>query len=83
MSDNSYLSGATSVVPRNIMFATDANKTKSDYYLKGDPVSLIANNIASFMGGRADPWGSGKDVDMALVNQKGGSVEDEDMEAQY
>ena len=31
-------------------------KAKSDYYLKGDPVSMIITNIPSFKGGRTNPW---------------------------
>ena len=29
---------------------------KSDYYLRGDPVSLVITNIPSFKGGRTNPW---------------------------
>ena len=35
---------------------------KSDYYLRGDPVSLIITNIPSFKGGRANPWMESDDL---------------------
>lgn len=38
-----------------MIFATDKNQD-SDFYLKGDPISLIATNVPSFMGGKANPW---------------------------
>jgi hypothetical protein len=37
------------------MFATD-NGTRAKSYLRGDPISLVATNIPTFMGGRANPW---------------------------
>ena len=41
---------------KEIIFATAMTSAKSDYYLRGDPVSLIITNIPSFKGGRANPW---------------------------
>ena len=41
---------------KEIIFATDNTNAQSDYYLRGDPVSLIITNIPSFKGGRANPW---------------------------
>lgn len=38
-----------------VMFATDKTH-KTDFYLKGDPISLVATNVPSFMGGKAKPW---------------------------
>jgi hypothetical protein len=38
-----------------LLFATD-KMYKSDFYLKGNPISLIATNVPSFMGGKANPW---------------------------
>ena len=43
-------------VQKEIIFATQMTKAKSDYYLKGDPVSMIITNIPSFKGGRTNPW---------------------------
>lgn len=45
-----------SEVAKEIIFATDKTSAKADYYLRGDPVSLIITNIPSFKGGRANPW---------------------------
>ena len=50
------LMSTRSEVAKNIIFATDMTNAKSDYYLRGDPVSLIITNIPSFKGGRANPW---------------------------
>jgi hypothetical protein len=42
------------------MFASDRTKniegSFNDTYLKEQPVSIIATNLGSFMGGRHDPW---------------------------
>ena len=43
-------------VQKEIIFATQMTKAKSDYYLEGDPVSMIFTNIPSFKGGRINPW---------------------------
>ena len=59
---------------RNVLFATDAAKTKSNFYLKGDPVSLIASNIASFMGGRGDPWGNASPQVLGVVDGSGDTL---------
>ena len=66
------------------MFATDQNKTDTDYYLKGDPVSLIATNIPSFMGGKANPWMSGDThAHKAITDKTGSIVTDEGLEDSY
>ena len=50
------LLSSTSEVASEIIFATQMTNAKSDYYLRGDPVSLVLTNIPSFKGGRANPW---------------------------
>ena len=38
-----------------VLFTTKAND--SEYaHIKGNPISIVATNICSYMGGRADPW---------------------------
>lgn len=54
-----------------IIFATEMTSAKSDYYLRGDPVSLIITNIPSFKGGRANPWME-SDKELIAVNEAGG-----------
>ena len=46
---------------------TNAN---SDYYLRGDPVSLIITNIPSFKGGRANPWMESDRENIALRDKR-------------
>ena len=41
-----------------IMF-TSKKKDKNNFYLKGNPICIVAPNIASFAGGRANLWGTG------------------------
>lgn len=41
-----------------IMF-TSKKKDKSNFYLKGNPICIVAPNIASFAGGGANLWGAG------------------------
>ena len=52
--------------------------TKSQYYLDGNPVSLIATNIPSFMGGRANPWEKAKNADFAIVGEDLGALKAKD-----
>ena len=51
------------------MFSTQRSKVDSDYELKGDPVSIVATNIPSYMGGRANPWRTSKGSDMGVVDK--------------
>ena len=39
------------------IFATNRSRN-ANYYLKGNPVALVAQNLPSYMGGRANPWNS-------------------------
>ena len=48
------------------MFATDHKQTEADFYLKGNPASLIATNVPSIMGGKSNPWEARKDG-MAVI----------------
>ena len=50
------LMSTKSEVAKQIMFATQMTSAKSDYYLRGDPDSLIITKMPSFQGGRANPW---------------------------
>ena len=59
---------------RDVLFATDATRTKSNFYLKGDPVSLIASNIESFMGGRGNPWGKADAKVLGVVDGSGDTL---------
>jgi len=48
---------------QKVLFATDRSR-KSDFYLKGNPASLIATNVPSFMGGRSNPWIDAENAEM-------------------
>ena len=61
MMDDGQMS-TTSVMAKQIIFATQMTNAKSDYFLRGDPVSLIITNIPSFKGGRANPWMESDDL---------------------
>lgn len=52
-----------------ILFHTDKTY-KTNYYLKPDPVCIMATNIQSLMGGRANLWKNSKDK-FGLVNTHG------------
>lgn len=39
----------------SIVFAANRERN-ADYYLKGNPVALIAMNVTSYMGGTNNPW---------------------------
>ena len=43
------------MLEKSILFATD-ERTRAKNYLEGDPISMVATNIPTFMGGRANPW---------------------------
>jgi len=58
-----------------MLFATDRKSTVSDFYLRGNPVSLVGTNIASIMGGRSNPWQARRTGDMALVDKKHQDIE--------
>lgn len=54
--------------------------TKSDFYLRGDPVSLVISNVPSIQGGRSNPWmDAGKNV-MGVRNQEGEGLKPDDLE---
>ena len=55
---------------------------KSDYYLRGDPVSLIITNIPSFKGGRANPWMESDDL-ISLMDAQGQAIKRKDMEDEF
>lgn len=61
MEDDGLMS-TKSAMAKQIIFATQMTNAKSDYYLRGDPVSLIITNIPSFKGGRANPWMESDDL---------------------
>lgn len=44
-------------VMHEIIFATNRSRN-ANYYLKGNPVALVAQNLPSYMGGMANPWAS-------------------------
>jgi hypothetical protein len=54
---------------QKVLFATDKTR-KTDFYLKGNPESLIATNVPSFMGGRFNPWVCANQGDMMLTGQE-------------
>ena len=64
----------TSAVAKQIIFATQMTSAKSDYYLRGDPVSLIITNIPSFKGGRANPWMESDNQLISLLDAEGKAV---------
>ena len=38
---------------------TSKKKDKNNFHLKGNPICIVAPNIASMAGGKIDPWGAG------------------------
>lgn len=60
---------------RQMLFATDRTSTVADYYLRGNPVSIVGTNISSIMGGRSNPWEARKTGDMALVDSTDENIE--------
>jgi len=44
---------------KGIIFSTK-KKDKNNFSLKGNPISIVAPNIASFAGGKANLWENGK-----------------------
>jgi len=71
-----------SAVAKQIIFATQMTTAKSDFYLRGDPVSLIITNIPSFKGGRANPWMESDDL-ISLRDAQGQSIKLKDMESEF
>ena len=63
---------------KKLMFATD-RKTQSQFYLRGNPVSLVATNIPSFMGGRSNPWMASEKFEMALLDHEQDELEIADL----
>lgn len=72
-----------SEMAKEIMFATQMTNAKSDYYLRGDPVSLIITNIPSFKGGRANPWMESDKSVIAVRDARGGSIKRKEVEDQF
>ena len=58
-------------------------KAKSDYYLKGDPVSMIITNIPSFKGGRTNPWIESDSSVIAVQDAEGKSIKRKDIEESF
>jgi hypothetical protein len=58
-----------SVLENEIFFSTH-EKLKAERYLAGDPISLIATNIPTYMGGRHNPWVN-SEQSMALRSPQG------------
>ena len=58
-----------------MIFASSQNsKYDSDFYLRGDPVSLIITNIPSFKGGRSNPWADADNNITGLRGKQGETV---------
>ena len=68
---------------KEIIFATEFTSAQSDYYLRGDPVSLIITNIPSFKGGRANPWMESDKDKIAVRDARGMSIKRKDLEDQF
>ena len=81
MMDDGQMS-TTSAMAKQIIFATQMTNAKSDYYLRGDPVSLIITNIPSFKGGRANPWMESDDL-IALRDARQGTIKIKDKENEF
>lgn len=60
-----------SFIMSKFLFATDMSRN-SDFYLKGNPISLIATNVPSFMGGKTNPWADSNEGSMHLVSPTSG-----------
>ena len=72
----------TSATAKELIFATQMTSAQADYYLRGDPVSLIITNIPSFKGGRSNPWMESDDV-LALRDAHGNPIARSEVEEQY
>ena len=72
-----------SEVVEQILFATQRTKAKSNYYLRGDPVSLIITNIPSFKGGRANPWMESDEDLIAVRDAHGQSIKRRDIDSTF
>ncbi len=62
-----------------ILFAS-TRATMADRYLEGDPVSLVATNINSYMGGRVNLWESGSAKPLGLIDGVGTPITYEEMQ---
>ena len=74
------LQSQDSEVVKQIIFATQMTQAKSDYYLRGDPVSLIITNIPLFKGGRQNPWADADNQLISLRDAQGAAVKRKDLE---
>ena len=43
--------------------------------MRGNPVSLVATNIPSFMGGKSNPWQASEDAAMGILDSAGDELE--------
>lgn len=68
---------------KQIIFATDQTMTKSDKYLRGDPVSLIISNIPSIQGGRHNPWMDAVRNVMGVRNDQGEGIKAQEIDQQF
>eukprot|EP00350_Pseudokeronopsis_sp_OXSARD2_P004392 CAMPEP_0170546592 /NCGR_PEP_ID=MMETSP0211-20121228/4951_1 /TAXON_ID=311385 /ORGANISM="Pseudokeronopsis sp., Strain OXSARD2" /LENGTH=223 /DNA_ID=CAMNT_0010851139 /DNA_START=1043 /DNA_END=1714 /DNA_ORIENTATION=+ len=50
-----------------ILFASN-NEKESDFYVKGDPVSIFCTNIHTIMGGQGNLWDGGRNRDLGVVD---------------
>lgn len=78
----SYLT-TYSVLEKQVIFATSKDKVKSDYYLRGDPVSLIITNVLQWQGGRSNPWGDADKSKMGLRDDAGQGIAPVQLEDQF
>ena len=51
-----------------MVFAVNRQR-KTNYYLKTNPMSLITQNIPSYMGGQANPWKDGQNDTYSALEQ--------------
>ena len=71
----------TSQMNQQVLFSSSQNsKYDSDFYLRGDPVSLIITNIPSFKGGRANPWMDADNVKIGLNTKQGEAIKPDEFE---
>ena len=57
--------------------------TKSDFYLRGDPVSLVISNVPSIQGGRSNPWMDATKNVMGVRNQEGEGIKPGDLNEMF
>ena len=77
------LVSTNSEVAKEIIFATQMTSAQADYYLRGDPVSLIITNIPSFKGGRANPWMESDTNVIAIRDARGQSIKRKTVEDSF